>query len=65
MTPKAQMTEEKIYKLDFITIKNLFIGAHEAQSENATQRMGKISANPISEEGSMPLYPLGFNVSNR
>ena len=65
MTLKTQATKGKVCKLDFITVTNLCIRAHEQQRKKAPQGMEKVSGNAVSEQGSMPLYPPGFKVSNR
>jgi len=47
MTPKAQTTEKKKDKLEFIKIKNTFcIKRHYQQSKKATHRMGENICKP-------------------
>lgn len=51
MTPKAQVTKEKIDILDYFKFKTLCFNRHYLKNEKTIYRMGKIFANHMFVRG--------------
>lgn len=49
-TSKAQVTKQKIHKLEFMKILRISAKTHYQQSKNATQEWEKIFVNHISDK---------------